>query len=511
MVVLDDLLAAPAIRSLLTPLTETSSGREVTAIHVIESIDGLGDIPPNAIGVLGRGASADVASYRFDIGLRLAADSGVAAVILTGVELDELSPSARAIAEKARMSIVVAAPAWDLSSALIALHRELSGDADVALHRASMALNAVRKSEIQKLSPEDLVAEASAALGLEMQIREREEGEPSAPVIVDGSARSFVVGPHVTDSSTEACLSLTLEIVAAAASRLLAERRRAEELPALSRAQLLGELLQSPPGRETALRERARADGVPLDGWHTVLHIEFENLLQVSGDEEASAFELSQALKALALQGARQTGGIWQDAYVGQALVLIRMDRTDPGPRAGAAITTAAEHVIRRLRSRLPELMLHCGVGSAHAGAAGLLASAAEGRTALAAARTSGRVNTAVAFDTVGMRRMVIEWYSLDSARETVRTLLAPLDELGQHRSEVAVRTLAAYLDNQGSLSRTAKALHAHRNTVAYRVKKIFELLDIDSEDPDERLLLHLACRARSLPTSPLAGRREST
>jgi DNA-binding PucR family transcriptional regulator len=61
------------------------------------------------------------------------------------------------------------------------------------------------------------------------------------------------------------------------------------------------------------------------------------------------------------------------------------------------------------------------------------------------------------------------------------------------------VRTLGAYLDNYGSLTRTAEALHLHRNSVAYRIKRIFELLDADPDEPDERLILQLACRARLL------------
>jgi DNA-binding PucR family transcriptional regulator len=44
-----------------------------------------------------------------------------------------------------------------------------------------------------------------------------------------------------------------------------------------------------------------------------------------------------------------------------------------------------------------------------------------------------------------------------------------------------------------------AKALHLHRNAVAYRIKRIFDLLDLDPRDPDQRLALHLACRAREL------------
>jgi DNA-binding PucR family transcriptional regulator len=83
--------------------------------------------------------------------------------------------------------------------------------------------------------------------------------------------------------------------------------------------------------------------------------------------------------------------------------------------------------------------------------------------------------------------------------RESVHELLAPLDRLGPRRSQTSIETLRAYLDHQGSLSKTAQALHLHRNAVAYRVKRIFEVLELDPQDPDQRLALHLACRAREL------------
>jgi DNA-binding PucR family transcriptional regulator len=34
---------------------------------------------------------------------------------------------------------------------------------------------------------------------------------------------------------------------------------------------------------------------------------------------------------------------------------------------------------------------------------------------------------------------------------------------------------------------------------VAYRVNQIFSLLDVDRQNPDDLLLLQLACRARKL------------
>jgi DNA-binding PucR family transcriptional regulator len=151
------------------------------------------------------------------------------------------------------------------------------------------------------------------------------------------------------------------------------------------------------------------------------------------------------------------------------------------------------------LRDELPTTLVHCGVGGAHEGPAGLLSSAAEAKAAVTVARTSRRPWTAVAFDSAGLRRGLIEWYTSDTARDAVATVLAPLVELGGARAERLIRTLHVYLDQQGSLTKTAEVLNLHRNAVSYRVNQIFSLLDVDPDSPDDRLLLQLACRAREL------------
>ncbi len=94
---------------------------------------------------------------------------------------------------------------------------------------------------------------------------------------------------------------------------------------------------------------------------------------------------------------------------------------------------------------------------------------------------------------------MLVEWYANDAARASVDQLLAPLDALGGRRGDEAVRTLRSYLDHRGSLAAAGRELHLHRNAVAYRIKRIVDQLDIDLEDPDQRLALHLAVRARAV------------
>jgi PucR C-terminal helix-turn-helix domain len=65
-----------------------------------------------------------------------------------------------------------------------------------------------------------------------------------------------------------------------------------------------------------------------------------------------------------------------------------------------------------------------------------------------------------------------------------VRAQLAPLERLGPACGVTAIRTLAAYLDRQGSIVRTARVLHLHRNAVTYRLRRITGLLGVDLDDP---------------------------
>jgi DNA-binding PucR family transcriptional regulator len=166
------------------------------------------------------------------------------------------------------------------------------------------------------------------------------------------------------------------------------------------------------------------------------------------------------------------------------------------------AVPVSGWHVAVRIEadaSRLPALCFRAGVGTPHEGPLGLRASAAEARGALLAARVAGRPSGVAAHDAVGVRRMLMEWYASDTARASVRDQLAPLEKLGPARAETAIQTLAVCLDQQGSIVKTAQKLHLHRNAVANRLRGITELLEIDLDDPDQRLALQLACRARLL------------
>ncbi|MEU2508440.1 helix-turn-helix domain-containing protein [Streptomyces sp. NPDC007863] len=83
----------------------------------------------------------------------------------------------------------------------------------------------------------------------------------------------------------------------------------------------------------------------------------------------------------------------------------------------------------------------------------------------------------------------------LDAHPDTRHAGLAILvDHDTEHRSELA-RSLLAYLDGFGDVTRTAEALNVHPNTLRYRVRKAVALSGIGLDDPDQRLVAMLQLR----------------
>ncbi len=516
----DEILAS----SPLSGLRRVSRGggrREVALVRLAERFADLDGAPPGSLVVLSRAASAEVTDYRLDMALRWAAVNQVAAVAAFSAEQWQPTVTAMDIAGRADIALVSVPAAAELARLVQAIAREIGGGADRALGRAEEGLNAVLSAEAAGAGLDELRAAVGHALGTIVEFRPRGPdargadargredglaGQVSVPVIVGDAPIGDLVAPDALGDLGVAA-RLVLHSAAASAGRLLDLARRAREVPARSRSELLAELLMSESAVNGDLLDRARQLNVALGGWHVAVRIEADDLdgggpdggPGGTGPDEVRRFELLESAGQVALQAAAAAGGTWHLSRVARAIVLIRMTTSDPGPQAGAQAARSAARALQALRERLPALPFRAGVGAAHEGPTGLRASAAEARAALFAARAARKPSGVASHDAVGVQRMLMEWYASDTARASVRDQLAPLENLGQARADTAIRTLAAYLDEQGSIGKTAQRLHLHRNAVANRIRGIIDLLDVDFEDPDQRLALQLACRARLL------------
>ena len=120
------------------------------------------------------------------------------------------------------------------------------------------------------------------------------------------------------------------------------------------------------------------------------------------------------------------------------------------------------------------------GIGGVHQGAQGM--------------RTSHVLRMTVEQARTG--RVVLGTLSAASLADEV---LAPIDAEPEGRREMLTETLAAWLDEQGSPTAVARRLRLHVQSARYRIDQLRELLGDAMEDPDQRLQLQLAVRAREL------------
>jgi len=508
----DEILASSPLAG-LRRVSRGGGARQVALVRLAERFADLDQAPAASFAVLSRSASAEVTDYRLDMALRWAAIHRVAAVAAFSAEQWRPTVTAMDIAGRSDIALVSLPADAELAGLVHAIIREIGGGAERALGLAQQGLEAVQRAQEAGADLDSLRSSVSRALGTAVEFRpvtagdgntsgkgednSQAAGQVIVPVLVGEAPIGHFIAPDAYGDFGIGA-RLVLHAAASAAAQLLDLARRARELPVRSRSELLAELLMSDSAINEDLLDRARQLGIPVGGWHVAVRFEADDLDE-SGRDEVQRFELLESAGQVALQAAAATGGTWYLSRIARAIVLIRVTSSNPGPQAGARAARSAERALQAINGRLPALRFRAGVGAPHEGPMGLRASAAEARGALLAARAARKPTGVSAHDAVGVQRMLMEWYTSDTARASVRDQLAPLEKLGPARTETAIRTLAAYLDQQGSIIKTAQKLHLHRNAVANRLRGITELLDVDFEDPDQRLALQLACRARLL------------
>ena len=93
---------------------------------------------------------------------------------------------------------------------------------------------------------------------------------------------------------------------------------------------------------------------------------------------------------------------------------------------------------------------------------------------------------------------------NLDKLHQFYVDALGPLVEHDNRKHSDLIRTLAGFFEANGNLARAAQELDVHRNTLVYRLERIAELTELDLDDSDNRLILHLALKTkRVLATIP--------
>jgi hypothetical protein len=477
-----EMLRHPVARG-LTLVAGPWDARPAESVVIIDALDNIRRARANAVALLTPSASPGTMRYQLDVALADAGERELCALALYGAPATSLT--AIRLADRARVALLTIDPLVDLTDMAFGLARLIRADPGEVLTRAQAGQRAVTAAEAEGTGA--VLAAAAAAVGGEFTLSARPAGV-AVPVSSDGRADGFVC----TDQDDAAAV-LTAHLLAGAIGRIRTLAIKTSRRPAQAQADALASLLTAPATAVGRAAERARDVGVRLHEDLAVIRMELGSepdrdlLTRRAMDEELDDLVLAAA-------GAERPREGWYRARSDGALLLVH---------AGAPGALPTRQVLAAAREAFPAATMFCGVGAHRHGPEGLRESATQAATAASAARGWGRPWAPVHIDSVGLPPMLVDWLGSRAAQLSTQRLLAPFDELDEARADAAVRTLSTYLDEHGSLSRSAQRLHLHKNAVAYRMRRIREqLAGVDLDDPDRRLELQLACRAWLLTRS---------
>jgi len=169
------------------------------------------------------------------------------------------------------------------------------------------------------------------------------------------------------------------------------------------------------------------------------------------------------------------------------ALVVLVAEPADARELGRTAVQQAA--------ALLPAWRVTAGVGGTCANAIAIARSYAQARRALETAQRFGHQSDVVAFEDLGVYRLLFHVTDPAELRGYVDQVLGPLIEYDQRHNADFVRTLSTFLAHNGNLQATARELTLHVNSVTYRVQRIQSIAGLDLEQSEDRLLAQVALK----------------
>ena len=139
------------------------------------------------------------------------------------------------------------------------------------------------------------------------------------------------------------------------------------------------------------------------------------------------------------------------------------------------------------------------GIGNLANGVGELARSHVEARQALRLTRRAGGRGRVASYRSLGAFRLLLEVQSPDALRRFVNELLGPLLEYAQSRDTPLLETLEALSAARWVRRAAARNLGIHINSMTYRAERIQSLTGLQLDDPETRVAISIALRARAM------------
>jgi PucR family transcriptional regulator, purine catabolism regulatory protein len=169
----------------------------------------------------------------------------------------------------------------------------------------------------------------------------------------------------------------------------------------------------------------------------------------------------------------------------------------------GSASATKVEETLEKARqvasARIKGSEGSIGLGRYHAGLRGVCASYGEAKQALAIAQSLLGGQRTAYFGALGAYRLLFKLKDSSELRDFYQETLGKLAEHDQKSGGDLLQTLETFFACHGNVEKTAETLFLHRNTLAYRLRRVEQTTGLRLKDMEDSFRLQLALKIRKV------------
>lgn len=172
-------------------------------------------------------------------------------------------------------------------------------------------------------------------------------------------------------------------------------------------------------------------------------------------------------------------------------------------PEESVAELAAAERLAAMLLSATGPVLrpatASVGIGNLAKSVVELARSHVEARQALRLSRRAGASTRVTSYRSLGAFRLLLEVQSAEALRAFVGEVLGPLLKYAESRETPLLETLEALVAARWVRRAAARSLGIHINSMTYRIERIETLTALSLDDPETRVAVAIALRARAM------------
>jgi purine catabolism regulator len=305
------------------------------------------------------------------------------------------------------------------------------------------------------------------------------------PVMVSGEVYGFL-SILETQALGETERMVVENAITAIAIELLKQKGATESEQKMKRDFFRDLLLANTPAMTETLRRRATYLGFPLNSSYWVVNVEFDDVK----NEDVLPEDINRLVSMLnSLLSFRQA------VVVNQGQGATFLYPVKEGQPTADKIRQLAKAIHQKATGASLNWSVSIGVGQLYGDLMSVPKSYKEAQHALKIGRSTNGPGSITFFNELGIYRMLLQFAQSQDPNEFFCEPLQRLIEYNQQTDKELVKTIAAFLECNGNLTETSNKLYIHRNTLKYRLERIRDITQIDLDDAENRLMLHLGLK----------------